>query len=236
MIELPPLSWILFHSVAHDLPCWRLRSKKKAALCSCGQWQLWVGSLPREPGPSYERSLPDRHMQWVCTDYAGAHATGSTGVLDIEGLQVCLADRLSIAILTYSCLQAPQLRHVTLSAPSIALQQFDILMLASATVATCYAFCTINRFTTVWHTHACKRHSCDMIGLLHQQSLYNSLTYSCLQAPQLRHDRPSAPSIALQQFDILQAPQLRHVTLSAPTIALQQFDILMLASAAVATW
>ena len=90
--------------------------------------------------------------------------------------------------LTYSCLQAPQLRHVTVSAPSIALQQFDILMLASATVATCYAFCTINRFN------------------------YNSLTYSCFQAP-----------------------QLRHVTFSAPTIALQQFDILMLASATVAT-
>ena len=138
--------------------------------------------------------------------------------------------------LTYSCLQAPQLRHDRPSAPSIALQQFDILMLASATVATCYAFCTNNRFTTVWHTHACKRHSCDMIGLLHHQSLYNSLTHSCFQAPQLRHDRPSAPSIALQQFDILQAPQLRHVTLSAPTIALQQFDILMLASATVATW
>ena len=137
--------------------------------------------------------------------------------------------------LTYSCFQAPQLRHVTLSAPTIALQQFDILMLATATVATCYAFCTNNRFTTVWHTHACKRHSCDMIGLLHHQSLYNSLTYSCFQAPQLRHVTLSAPTIALQKFDILQAPQLRHVTLSAPTIALQQFDILILASATVAT-
>ena len=37
---------------------------------------------------------------------------------------------------TYSCFQAPQMRHVTLSAPTIALQQFDILMFASATVAT----------------------------------------------------------------------------------------------------
>ena len=158
------------------------------------------------------RSLPDRHMQRVCTDYAGAHATGPTGVLDIEGLQVCLAHRLSIAILTYSCFQAPQLRHVTLSAPTITLQQFDTLMFSSATVATCYAFCTNNHFTTVWHTHVFKRHSCDMLRFLHQQSLYNSLTHSCFQAP-----------------------QLRHVTLSAPTITLQQFDILMFSSATVAT-
>ena len=140
--------------------------------------------------------------------------------------------------LTYSCFQAPQLRHVTLSAPTIALQQFDILMLSSATVATCYAFCTINRFTTVWHTHVFKRHSCDMIGLLHHQSLYNSLTYSCLQAPQLRHDRPSAPSIALQQFDILMFSSAKVATCYA-FCTINRFTtvwhILMLASATVAT-
>ena len=122
--------------------------------------------------------------------------------------------------LTYSCFQAPQLRHVTFSAPTIALQQFDIvfdiLMFSSATVATCYAFCTNNCFTTVWQTHVFKRHSCDMLRFLHQQSLYNSLTL-CLT------------------YSCFQAPQLRHVTFSAPTIALHKFDILLFSSATVAT-
>ena len=187
MIELPPLSWILFHSVAHDLPCWRLRSKKSSALQLRSVTAVsWIPSPWARPQLWKVTSRPPHavSMQWLCR---------------------CSCHRIDRGPWHWR-------------SPSVPCRppfhcHFDILMLASATVATCYAFCTNNHFTTVWHTHACKRHSCDMLRFLHQQSLYNSLTYSCLQAPQLRHDRPSAP-----------------------TIALQQFDILMLASATVATW
>ena len=66
-----------------------------------------------------------------------------------------------------------------------------------------------------------------MLRFLHQQSLYNSLTYSCLQAPQLRHDRPSAPTIALhalQQLSVAvtgepdREPANRDRTVAPPTV------------------